>query len=96
VSIDSAVRPLVREAKLKLDSLLFTQFILPEPQRHASYLLAGSFTGFLLRRFGSSAYQQLYRMCDGSQFRAKFQKCFGVTLDEAERQWRYQVLTMST
>ena len=94
-NIDAAARPWVCESKLKLDSLLDIRFFFAEPHRHACYLLAGSFTGFLLRRFGWPAYRRLYRMCDGSRFRAKLEKCFGVSLQEAERQWRHEVLAMS-
>jgi hypothetical protein len=53
--------------------------------------LAGSFTGFLLRRHGWEAYRRLYRLCDGLRFRAKFEKCFGVTLEKAEWQWRNEM-----
>lgn len=55
------------------------------------YTLAGSFTGFLIRRFGWKAYERLYRQCDGREFRAKFRKCFGLSLKDAHWEWRLEL-----
>lgn len=65
-----------------------------EPQRYSCYVLAGSFTGFLIRRYGWKSYRKLYRLCDGIRFKAKFQKCFGISLEKAEWQWRNEVMVM--
>jgi hypothetical protein len=54
----------------------------------------GSFTGFLIRRYGWAPYRKLFRRCDGSRFRNKFEKCFGVTLAKAEWQWRTEIMVM--
>jgi hypothetical protein len=93
--IDAAARPWLCEPGLKLRSLLSRRFFFAEPQRYACYLLAGSFTGFLVRRYGWPAYRKLFRMSDGTRFEAKFEKCFAISLDEAERQWRYETLARS-
>jgi hypothetical protein len=91
--IDRAALPLLRgEPDLTLPLLLKRKFFFADPQRHACYILAGSFTGFLLRRHGLKQYRKLFRLCDGTRFRAKFEKCFGVTLEVAEQQWRDEVL----
>jgi hypothetical protein len=89
--IDSAARLFLGDPRLKLPLLLKSRFFHSEPQRHACYLLAGSFTGFLLRRYGWKPYRKLFRLCDGFGFRAKFQKCFGVTLEQAELNWRKEI-----
>jgi hypothetical protein len=57
-------------------------------------LLAGSFTGYLIRRFGWDRYRKLYRRCDGVRFRAKFQKYIGVSLEQAEWRWRNELIVM--
>jgi len=94
-TIDAAARPWVCDSKLRLRTLLNRHFFFAEPHRHACYLLAGSFTGFLLRRYGWPAYRRLFRVCDRIRFSAEFEKSFGVTLEEAERQWRHELLAMS-
>lgn len=90
--IGAAVLPLLRQGVPKLPSLLRSKYFFAEPQRRSCYTLAGSFTGFLIRRFGWDRYRRLYRRCDGFRFRAKFRKCIGVSLEEAEWQWRNEVM----
>jgi hypothetical protein len=45
----------------------------------------------LIRRFGWEAYGRLYRRCDGKLFRTKFQKCFGMSLEDAHWEWRLEL-----
>ena len=92
--IDTAARPLLGNRSFKLPLLLKPKFFFAEPQRHTCYVLAGSFTGFLIRRYGWQQYRKLFRLCDGIRFRAKFEKCFGVTLEKAEWQWRNEITIM--
>jgi hypothetical protein len=73
-----ALRPL-------LDRTTFYQM----SDRWGNYLLAGSFTGFLLRRFGLKAYRKFYRELTGVRgFDRKFKKHFQWSLEEAEAEWR--------
>jgi hypothetical protein len=57
-----------------------------------SYAIAGSFTGFLVRRIGWPAFKDFYRRATASNFTDVFRGAFGVTLLHAERQWRQELL----
>ena len=57
-----------------------------------SYAIAGSFTGFLVRRIGWPAFKEFYRRASASNFTEVFRDAFGVTLLDAERQWRQELL----
>jgi hypothetical protein len=92
--IDAAARRFFADQTFRLSRLLDRRFFFAEPHVHVCYLLAGSFTGFLLRRFGWKHYRKFYRMADARRFESKFQKCFGVNLEDAERQWRDHVLAL--
>lgn len=92
--IDAVVRPLLGNRSLKLPLLLESSFFFAEPHRNSCYVLAGSFTGFLIRRYGWPPYRKLFHLCDGKHFRAKFEKCFGVNLERAEWQWRNEIIVM--
>lgn len=91
--IDDAALPLLLQGGPKLSSLLRSKFFFAEPQRPTCYILAGSFTGFLIRRFGWDRYRKLYRRCSPFRFRATFRKCIGITLEAAEWQWRNELMT---
>jgi hypothetical protein len=54
-------RPVLRDRRLCLAALLSERFFFAEPQRHACYILAGSFTDFLVRRYGWDCYRRLLR-----------------------------------
>jgi hypothetical protein len=92
--IDTAVLSLLRAGGPRLSSLLQSKFFFSEANRHMCYVLAGSFTGFLIRRYGWDRYRKLYRNCAGTRFRAKFQKYIGVSLEEAEWHWRNERIVM--
>jgi hypothetical protein len=92
--VDTAARPLLRNRSLKLPLLLKPRFFFAESYRHSCYVLAGSFSGFLIRRYGWQKYRKLFRMCDGTRFRKKFEKCYGVTLEKAECQWRNEIVVL--
>jgi hypothetical protein len=63
------------------------------PDRHASYVLAGSFTGYLLQRYGWPTYFAFYRQAvNGSLVRAKFRWYFGRRFEDVEKDWRREVL----
>jgi tetratricopeptide (TPR) repeat protein len=56
------------------------------------YAIAGSFTGFVIRRFGLEAYRRWFRKAKRWNFESAFKKAFGLTLTSAERQWRRDLL----
>jgi len=58
--IDAAAWPWVGEPGFGLRPLLSPRFYFAQPHQHTCYLLAGSFSGFLLRRYGRTAYRRLY------------------------------------
>jgi hypothetical protein len=103
-SIDSAARQFLDYKNLKLSELLNREFFFFGSQSDSCYALAGSFTGFLIRRYGWDRYRTLYclgnwihirealRCWDGVYFCRVFQECIGVGLEEAESQWRHEVL----
>lgn len=84
-------RPLLETYRPVLPDLLRRRFFFSPGHRSACYILAGCFTGFLIRRFGWDRYRTLYRRVGPGRFVATFQKVFGLTLAEAERQWREEV-----
>jgi tetratricopeptide (TPR) repeat protein len=57
------------------------------------YTLAGSFTGFLIRRFGWDSYRTFFERSNARNFTVIFQKIFGLSLVTAERQWRDELLS---
>ena len=78
----------------KLRFLLKRRFFYGERYRNCCYILAGSFTGFLIRRFGWNAYGELYKLSNSFRFSAKFKHCFGVSFEKAEWQWRNELILM--
>src|SRR5262249_44512237 len=90
--IDAAARLMVRTRTPKMEQPFQARFFYSPAHRHCCYVLAGSFPGFLVRRFGWKPYRKLYRLCDGFTFRGKFKHCFGVSLEEAEGMWREEIL----
>ena len=90
--IDTAAQPLLLDQSLKLSLFLDPSFFQSQSRCLACYILAGSFTGFLIRRHGWKQYRHFYWLCDSERFHAQFQMCFGVGLEEAERMWREEIL----
>jgi hypothetical protein len=57
------------------------------------YTVAASFSGFLIRRSGWDTYRRFYRQELGAgRFDARFTEYFGLSLEEAEEQWRCKLL----
>ncbi len=93
-SFAAAARPLLAQRDLKLRLLLRRRFFYAEPHRAACYALAGSFTDFLIRRHGWERYRRFYRQSSDLLFGWKFKRCFGVSLEKAEWQWRNELVLM--
>ena len=102
--VDWLAGQLLSDPKSVLPHLLRRQVFFSSRYRSACYSLAGSFTGFLIRRFGWDRYHTLYRRVGPARingvfkpvpytvwFASAFQNVFGLTLEEAERQWREDV-----
>jgi hypothetical protein len=77
----------------RLQDLLDPDRFYQQEPLHASYLLAGSFIGFLICRYGKERYRDLYRRATFQSFERCFYDCFGLTLAEAEARWRVEIAT---
>jgi len=86
--VNHVARQILGRRDHSLDVLLNREQFFSSEHMGACYALAGSLSGFLIRRFGWDKYSQLYRRCDGRLFRKKFQKCFGMSLEDAHWEWR--------
>lgn len=64
-------------------------FRINEPE---SYFFAGSFTGFLIERFGWDAYCRFYSAADSRNFEQEFKQHFGMNLLAAEMLWKKTLL----
>jgi hypothetical protein len=94
IPIDTAVLGHLRHRGLRLPAMLKKSFFRDPCREHACYLLAGSFTGFLVRRFGWRTYRRFYRAVVGwgGFYRWVFRRHFGLTLEQAEWQWRNELI----
>jgi hypothetical protein len=80
------------EEDYPLRRLLDYSFFFDMNNRWVCYHMAGSFTGFLLRRFGWDRYKQLYRrVWHQPRFNTHFARHFGVSFAEAEGEWRQEL-----
>jgi hypothetical protein len=91
--IDAMAVTLIRREEYHLRPMLGRRFFFHEENHWAYYILAGSFTGFLIRRFGWDAYKRFYcQVVDRRRCDAQLPKHFGMTLEQAEEQWREELL----
>jgi hypothetical protein len=93
VKIDRIAAHWIEQGKGDLRPLLKKKSFKIRAQGFQSYALAGSFTGFLLRRFGRDVYLSFYEsMYNGWHFDRKFTEHFGLTLESAENEWQREAL----
>jgi len=59
--------------------------------RDLHYVLAGSFTGYLLRHYDWERYRKLYRRAMCNTFKRSFKEIIGISLQEAEDRWRAEL-----
>jgi hypothetical protein len=71
-----------------LSSLLSRRFFFARANSHPCYVLAGSFSSFLIQQFGWHSYLRFFRAAGPIRFRSMFRQHFGMTLEDAERRWR--------
>lgn len=89
--IDDAAREVLSRRDIGLNRLRDREWFFDPANANDCYTLAGSFTGFLIRRFGWAAYERLYRLCDGRKLEPKFQTCFGQSPQDADWEWRLEL-----
>lgn len=90
--LDEYASNLLSVPELTIGNMLSPEFFHGERERDC-YVLAGSFVGFLIRRHGLDRLRRLYRHCNRVRFEAKFRRCYGVSLEEAEMMWRKELLS---
>lgn len=90
--IDAAVRALFQQDDLPpVRKLVSSSYFFAVERRRVSYAMAGSFCGFLIRRFGKEKVLQLYRRCDEYFFPIAFRLALGMSLNEADQEWRREL-----
>jgi hypothetical protein len=89
--IDVCAGEVIETCRLSLTQLLKPRVFFDREHSQNCYVLAGSFTGFLIRRYGWESYRKFYRRCNGHRFLSKFRLCFGMTLEHAENLWRSEL-----
>jgi hypothetical protein len=65
---------------VEMPKLITREFFFGKSHSAACYTLAGSFTGFLLRRYEWKKYQHLYQTSYANNFEVNFAKCCGISL----------------
>ena len=88
--------PAFHELCTRVRKLLDGRYFYSESTQYYCYTLAGSFTGFLIRRHGWERYRQFYRKTRPKGFESRFREFFGLSLIEAERSWHGEVLAMAS
>jgi hypothetical protein len=86
---------LVRRLDKDPSPLLDHRYFFASDRVHVCYALAGTFTGFLVRRFGWDLYRRFYRRANSRTFRSVFQSDFGMSLEEAWRRCRDESVVMA-
>jgi hypothetical protein len=76
--------------------MLDAKYFFAPDQIHATYVLAGRFTGFLIRRFGWDRYRRFYSKANRSTFRSAFLRHFGMSFEAAWRHCHDESLAMAS
>ena len=96
-AIDAAACQICLSARPDLKKFLDRKFFFAESHQYNCYVLSGSFTSFLIRRYGWDRYRTVLPERRGRpRFESRFRKFFGLSLREAERRWLAEVLAMAT
>ena len=91
VPIDLLALRLLCRQELSLHAMLERTFFQDPSRERDCYLLAGSFTGWLLRRLDWSSYLRFYRTASWRGVRGSLKRHLGLTLEQAEEQWREEL-----
>jgi hypothetical protein len=89
--LDFAALSLLRNGTRRFPLSFKYPFTFPKKHSAELYILAGSFTAFLISRFGWDAYRRLYRSAHTFNLGRKFRRILGISLSEAESQWRREL-----
>jgi hypothetical protein len=96
VPVDERAIPVLGRRDLRLAALLKNSFFRAPGWEHDCYVLAGSFTGFLIRRLGWGTYRRFYKEVRWRGYRKALKRVLGMTLEEAEARWRAEILLAQT
>jgi hypothetical protein len=88
----SGLEPCVPRVDSSLVDLLDPNNFYNKSRAQTNYALAGSFSGFLIRRFGRERYLDFYQRATPEGFERCVAGCFGLTLAEVEACWRRWVI----
>ena len=77
-------------------SMLDAKYFFAPDQIHASYVLAGGFTGFLIRRFGWDQYRRFYSKAQRWTFRSVFHRHFGMSFETAWQRCHDESVAMTS
>ncbi len=93
-AVERAGKEAMYDTSLTLNRLLTeeTLFLKGGPRRNECYMLAGSFTGFLIRHHGWDPYRAFYSIASADNFLESFRDCFDIGLDPAEELWRLEAI----
>ncbi len=78
-----------------LSAMLDEAFFFDPVRMRECYAAAGNFTCYLVERFGWLAYRQFFRRANARSYAKAFAAAFGVSLVEAEVDWRAEVEAQS-
>jgi hypothetical protein len=92
IPIDRVAAGLLQSNPCPLRPYLHPKLFHQERYPRAMYVLAGSFTGFLVWRFGWDPYEGFYRSFSKRRFDALFTRHFGMPFEAVEEAWRQKLL----
>jgi hypothetical protein len=88
-----ALVPYFATSRLQVHDLIGPNSFYEQKQLHAAYCIAGSFTDFLIRRYGKDLHRHFYSRATLRNFERCFLDSFGLTLSEADVRWRVEIAT---
>jgi hypothetical protein len=87
---------LARRCNTDPSPLLDRRYFFAPDRMHDCYAKAGTFTGFLIRRFGWGRFRRFYRRVNRWTFRSLFRREFGMRFEEAWRRCDDECLAMAS
>jgi hypothetical protein len=89
--VDEQAFVLIKEERQSLPDLLKTSHFYDDRHKDSSYILAGSFTGFLIRNYGWENYGKMFRSARQTGVRRALLNHFGRNPEDLERDWRAEL-----
>jgi hypothetical protein len=88
-SVESDAKSALWDGSLTLNRLLTEESLFRAGEYcHEAYMLAGSFTDFLIRHYAWNRYRTFYSGACAIDFCREFRACFSIDLNLAEGMWR--------